>query len=147
MVESRVFPGFLDCWEPEFSGSITISTFIPRLSSLPCFVALALLSVFHPRGFVPLHKNPFAVIWCSRRKEQRCASSLPSVHRSSSRFPRSWLLILPLIWATLLICLPLPLDHKLHEVIVCVVFIFPVLIIIPIFLKLKIFNRGKIYIT
>lgn len=119
-----MFPGFLDFWEPEFSGSITISTFIPQLSSLPCFVALALLSMFHPRGFVPLHKNSFAVIWCGRRKEQRCASNLPSVCRSSSHFPCSWLLILPLIWATLLISLPLPLDHKLHEVIVCVVLVY-----------------------
>lgn len=119
-----MFPILLYCWEPEFSRSTTVSTLIPRLASLQCFVALVLLSVLHPCGFIHLHKYPFLVIWWGCRKERRCASSLPSVPQTSSRFSCSSLLILSLIGTALLICLTLPLDHKLHEVVVWVVLIY-----------------------
>ena len=135
-----MLPGLLHCGgDSVFSDSLR---YLPPPSALqpPMFCCFCPWLVPHPCGFIPVHKKPFTLIWWGFRKEQRSASHLPPVPRSSSRSSHFSLYVYSCVM--LLICLPLPLDCKLHVISASVVFIFPTPIPTSIFFLIYLFIFG-----
>lgn len=118
----------------QFSQSSEISICIPRLSSLLCVAAVVPLSVPHPCGFLPLHKNPFTVMLLGfQEREKVWVQSAICSQKFISFFIFLVTCVLLLLFVWHLIFLSFPLGHKLPEASDGCLFIIPILIPTPIF--------------